>query len=80
MASNFDYEAYYAKSRNTAIEKARFELAKAEDMKDAIADYVMLVQNAVLAVEVNKRYEKECSKIQAAIAKAIKREMDKYDN
>ena len=79
MASNFDYEAYYAKRRHTAIEKACFELAKAEDMKDAIADYVMLVQNSVLAVEVNKRYEKECSKIQAAIAKAIKREYIKYE-
>lgn len=79
MASNFDYEAYYAKSRHTAIEKARFELAKAEDMKDAIFDYVALVQNAVMAVEVDKQYEKECNKIKEAIAKAVKREYSKYE-
>lgn len=79
MASNFDYEAYFAKSRHTAIEKARFELAKAEDMKEAIGDYIMLIQNAVMAVEVDKKYEKECNKIMSAIAKAVKKEWAKYE-
>lgn len=79
MASNFDYEAYFAKSRHTAIEKARFELAKAEDMKQAIGDYIMLIQNAVMAVEVDKKYEKECNKIMSAIAKVVKKEWAKYE-
>lgn len=79
MASNFDYEAYFAKSRHTAIEKARFELAKAEDMKEAIGNYITLIQDAILAIEVDKKYEKECNKIKSAIAKTVKREWDKYD-
>lgn len=79
MASNFDYEAYFAKSRHSAIEKARFELAKAEDMREAIGNYIALIQNAILDVEVPMNYEKECNKIRSAIAKVIKRELDKYD-
>lgn len=79
MASNFDYEAYFAKSRHSAIEKARFELAKAEDMKEAISYYISLIQVAVNAVEYDDKYEKECNKIKSAIAKVLKRESDKYD-
>lgn len=79
MASNFDYEAYFAKSRHTAIEKARFELAKAEDMKEAIGNYITLIQDAILAIEVDKMYEKECNKIKSAIAKVVKKEWDKYE-
>lgn len=79
MASNFDYESYFAKSRHSAIEKARFELAKAEDMKEAIGNYITLIQNAIMAVEVDKNYEKECNKIRSAIAKVTMREFDKYD-
>lgn len=80
MASNFDYEAYFAKSRHSAIEKARFELAKAEDMKEAISNYISLIQQAVKAVEFDSKYEKECNKIKSAIAKVVKREWDKYDS
>lgn len=79
MASNFDYEAYFAKSRHSAIEKARFELAKAEDMKEAISNYISLILGAVKAIEFDSKYEKECNKIKIAIVKAVKRESDKYD-
>ena len=79
MASNFDYEAYFAKSRHTAIEKARFELAKAEDMKEAIGEYITFVQTALSAIKVDKMYEKECGKIKSAIEKAVKKEWDKYE-
>lgn len=79
MASNFDYEAYFAKSRHTAIEKARFELAKAEDMKEAIGNYITLIANTISAIEIDNKYEKECNKIKSAIAKAVNREWNKYD-
>lgn len=79
MASNFDYEAYFAKSRHSAIEKARFELAKAEDMREAIINYIALVQDAILDVEAPMNYAKECNKIKSAFAKVIMRELDKYD-
>lgn len=79
MASNFDYEAYFAKSRHSAIEKARFELAKAEDMREAICDYITLIHNAIDDIGVPTNYAKECNKIRSAIAKVTMREFDKYD-
>lgn len=79
MASNFDYEAYFAKSRHTAIEKARFELAKAEDMKDAIGIFIEDIRDSISAVIVDKMYEKECNKIKSAIEKAVKKEWAKYE-
>lgn len=79
MASNFDYEAYFAKSRHTAIEKARFELAKAEDMKEAIDNYITRIIDAVVLVEADKKYEKECDKIRSAVTKAAKKEWAKYE-